>query len=97
MFEGNTLFIGKKPIMNYVLTAVPKLEENKALIVRARGMSISKAVDVVLILKDRYAKGCFIHGIDINTEVLDGDNGERVNVSSIEIRLGMTSSPGATG
>lgn len=87
MFEGNVMFIGKKPIMSYVLTAVPKLEELGGLTVRARGMSISKAVDIALILQDRYVKECRIDGIDIRTEVLDGENGEKVKVSSIEIRL----------
>ncbi|MHC1710163.1 MAG: DNA-binding protein Alba [Methanomassiliicoccales archaeon] len=87
MFEGNVMFIGKKPIMGYVLTAVRKLEELGGLSVRARGMSISKAVDVALILQDRYVKDCRIDAIELRTEVLDGENGEKVNVSSIEIRL----------
>lgn len=87
MFDGDVMFIGKKPVMSYVLTAVPKLEELGGLTVRARGMSISKAVDVVLILRDRYVKDCSIDGVDLRTEVLDGENGEKANVSSIEIRL----------
>lgn len=92
MFEGSVMFVGKKPIMNYVLTALPKMEELGGLTVRARGMSISKAVDVALILQDRYVRECHIDGIDIRTEVLDGENGEKIKVSSIEIRL---SSPAA--
>lgn len=87
MFEGNVMFIGKKPVMSYVLTAVPKLEEMGGLTVKARGMSISKAVDVALILQDRYVKECQIDSIELRTEVLDGENGEKVNVSSMEIRL----------
>jgi len=82
------MFIGKKPVMSYVLIAVQKLEGLGKLTVRARGMSISKAVDIALILQDRYVKDCRIDGIDIRTEVLDGENGEKVKVSSIEIRLG---------
>lgn len=87
MYEGNVLFIGKKPIMSYVLTAAPKLQEMGGLSVKARGMSISKAVDVALILQDRYVKECQIEGIDIRTEMLDGENGTKTKVSSIEIRL----------
>ncbi|HNX47758.1 MAG TPA: DNA-binding protein Alba [Methanomassiliicoccales archaeon] len=87
MFEGNVMFIGNKPIMSYVLTAVPKLQELGELTIKARGMSISKAVDVALILQDRYIKECHVDGIDIRTEVLDGDNGEKVNVSSIQVHL----------
>ncbi len=81
------MFIGNKPIMSYVLTAVPKLQELGELTIKARGMSISKAVDVALILQDRYIKECHVDGIDIRTEVLDGDNGEKVNVSSIQVHL----------
>ena len=81
------MFVGKKPIMSYVLTAVPKLEELGGLTVRARGMSISKAVDIALILQDRYVKECHIDAIDIRTEVLDGENREKEKVYSIEIRL----------
>lgn len=81
------MFIGNKPIMNYVSTAVPKLEKLGTLKVRARGRCISKAVDVALILQDRYVKGCRTDAIEIRTEVLDGDDGEKVKVSSIEIRL----------
>jgi len=87
MFEGKVLYIGKKPIMSYVLTAVPKIVDMGCLTIKARGMSISKAVDVALILQDRFLKECTIEGIDIRTEVLEGDNGELTNVSSIEIRL----------
>ncbi len=81
------MFIGNKPIMSYVLTAVPKLQELGELTVKARGMSISKAVDVALILQDRYIKECHVDEIDIRTEVLDGENGVKVNVSSIQIHL----------
>ncbi|HQN76330.1 MAG TPA: RNA-binding protein [Methanomassiliicoccales archaeon] len=87
MFEGNVMFIGKKPIMSYVLTAIPKLEKLGGLTIRARGMSISKAVDIALIIRDRYVKDCRIDGIDVRTEVLGGENEEKVKVSSIEIRL----------
>ncbi|MCK7510266.1 MAG: hypothetical protein MZV70_43625 [Desulfobacterales bacterium] len=59
------MFIGNKPIMSYVLTAVPKLEELEGLTVRARGMSVSKAMDVALIMKDRYVKDRCIDGIKI--------------------------------
>jgi DNA-binding protein len=94
MFEGNVLYIGKKPIISYVLTAVPKLDDLGNLTVKARGMSISKAVDVALIIQDRFIKGCQIDEIAIKTEVLDGENGDKVKVSSIEIRL-KAPSPGA--
>ncbi|MHC1679979.1 MAG: RNA-binding protein [Methanomassiliicoccales archaeon] len=87
MFEWSIMFIDKRPIMSYVLTPVPKLAEMGGLTIMARGMSISKAVDIVLILKDRYVKGCRIDRIDIQTEVLEGENGKTAKVSSIEIRL----------
>ena len=87
MFEGNVMFIGKKPIMSYVLTAIPKLEELGGLTVRARGMSISKAVDVALITVDRSKGEVRMGEIGINTEVLPGADGNPLNVSSIKISL----------
>ena len=52
--ESNIVYIGQKPIMNYVLAVVKRFGAgNTDLIIQARGKSISKAVDVALISVDR--------------------------------------------
>ena len=88
MNETNVIYVGQKPMMNYVLAAGKRLAEGGAsVLIQARGRSISKAVDVALITMDR-AKGELRMGdINIVTEVLPGVDGNPLNVSSIRISL----------
>ena len=85
MFEGDILYIGNKSVMKYVLAALPMLNEHGQICIKARGMSISKAVDVALILQGRFVRDCEIGDINIRTELLKDDGGEEVKVSSIAL------------
>ncbi|OPX60604.1 MAG: DNA/RNA-binding protein Alba [Methanomassiliicoccales archaeon PtaB.Bin134] len=86
--ESNIVYIGQKPIMNYVLAVVKRFGAgNTDLIIQARGKSISKAVDVALISVDRSGGELALGDINIHTEVLPGLDGSPQNVSSI--RIGM--------
>jgi DNA-binding protein len=88
MGEENTVYIGQKPTMNYVLATVTQFNGSSTTItIKARGRSISKAVDVALIVKDRFVPDCELQDISICTEVLNGDDGQPLKVSSIEISL----------
>jgi len=91
MSELNAIYIGQKPMMNYVLAAGKRLVGNgSSVLIQARGRSISKAVDVALITLDR-AKGEIKLGeILISTEVLPGADGNPLNVSCIKIILSRT-------
>ncbi|GAG97025.1 unnamed protein product, partial [marine sediment metagenome] len=40
----NTVFIGRKPVMAYVLAVITAFKDNTEVIIRARGRSISTAV-----------------------------------------------------
>ncbi len=55
--------------------------------VRARGRHISKAVDVVEMLKRVFMKDIVVAGIDLGTEVHKAPNGKDASVSIIEINL----------
>ena len=51
MAEDNIIYIGKKPTMNYVLAVVTQFQQDesdgqKKVIIKARGRTISQAVDV---------------------------------------------------
>lgn len=82
------ILIGKKPIMNYVLATLTMLNEGaKELTIRARGKAISRAIDVVEIVKNRFIKDLVIKNIKIDTEELVAQDGRKVNVSTIEIIL----------
>ena len=87
--EDNTVFIGKKASMNYVLAVVTQFNSGAEVVtVKARGRAISKAVDVAEIVRNRFMKSVSIGDINIGTENIDDDERvEGINVSWIEIVL----------
>ena len=88
MAEDNIVYIGKKPLMNYVLAVVMQFNSGSAeVVIRARGRSISTAVDVAEIVRNRFVPDSKVRDIQISTEKLTGEEGRTVNVSAIEIYL----------
>ena len=86
---NHIVYIGGKPTMNYVLAVATQFKEGTpTVIIKARGRSISKAVDVALIVQDRFVENSKVQGIGIVTEELTDDNGQPTKVSSIEITVG---------
>ena len=85
--EENSVFVGRRPTMNYVMAAMMVLNKGEECTVKARGRAISHAVDVCEILKNRFLKGIQYKNITLATEQLEGDNKQSNNVSSIEIVL----------
>ena len=84
--NDNTVFIGKKPTMNYVLAVATHFNTGaNEVIVKARGRSISKAVDVAEIVRNRFVTDTKVDDIIISTENIEGEEGRSSNVSSIEI------------
>jgi len=82
----NVILVGKKPAMNYALATIIQFNQGaKEVTVKARGMAISKAVDVVEIVRRRFMEESVkVKDIKIGTEVLgEGDNVR--NVSTMEI------------
>jgi len=88
MDEENTVFIGSKETMNYVMALLTQFNSgSEEVVIKARGRSISKAVDVAEITKNRFLEGSKITEIKTDTEKLDNDEGGTTNVSSIEITM----------
>lgn len=88
MPEPNTVYIGKKPTMNYVLAVVTQFNSGTGEVaVKARGRSISRAVDVAEIVRNRFLPGSRVRDVRISTENLTGEDGRTASVSSIEIFL----------
>ena len=85
--DDNAVYIGRKPTMNYVMATMMILNNGTECTVKARGRSISRAVDVCEILRNRFLKGTEYKDIRISTEVLQDDKGPANNVSSMEIVL----------
>ena len=87
--ESNIVFVGKKPAMSYVLACVTQFNDGKAeVILRARGRAISHAVDVAEIVKNKFVTNAEVKNVVIGTEEVESEQGEKLNVSSIEIILG---------
>ncbi len=88
MAEDEVVFVGNKPVMNYVLAVVTQFNSGaKDVRIMARGRAISRAVDVAEVSRSRFLPDVRVMGIQISTETLNTDRGE-TNVSAIEITLG---------
>lgn len=70
--------------MQYVMAIMTALQRGPT-VVRARGRSISIAVDAVEVVRNKF-KGLVINGIEIGTDVL-GEPGDLRNVSTIGIKV----------
>jgi len=90
MSDINTVLIGKKPVMNYVLACLTLIQNGAdSVTIKARGRAISKAVDVAQIMTKRFTTDVSVKNIEIDTEqVKSSETGNLSNVSSIEIHLG---------
>ena len=88
--DPNTIYVGKKRVMNYVLACMTILQNGSDTVtIKARGRSISAAVDVAQILTRRFTQGISVKSISIATEqVPNRESNEMINVSSIEIEMG---------
>jgi len=88
MEQANLVRIGKKPIMNYVVACVTLFNSGaEEVMVRARGQSITKAVETVLMLRNSFIKDLEIGEIRIGSEEVTRLDGTRGSISTIEIML----------
>lgn len=89
--KSETVYIGNKPTMSYVLAVVTNISSNNAkeVTLKARGRAITTAVDAAEITRARFIKDLKISKISIGTEEMpprEGQNRARM-VSTIEITL----------
>jgi DNA-binding protein len=89
--DSNTVYIGQKPTMNYVLAVLTNFNslDTKEVTIKARGQAISIAVDVAEIARRKFMKELNVSKINIGTEEMlprEGESRNR-NVSTIEITL----------
>ncbi|MBS7608037.1 MAG: DNA-binding protein Alba [Candidatus Bathyarchaeia archaeon] len=90
MSESNSVLIGKKPVMNYVLACITLFHGGaKEVNIKARGRAISRAVDVVEVVRRRFLPDVKIKKVGIGTETVPPreEGGTPTNVSTIEITL----------
>ena len=88
--NSNSVLIGKKPTMNYVLACITLFHGGaKEVNVKARGKAIGRAIDVVEVVRRKFLPNVKVKNIGIGTDQLapqeEGD--ALTNVSTIEIIL----------
>ena len=85
---SNEIFIGKKPLMIYVTATLVQLANEPNVIIKARGMSITRAVDVAqIIVKRMDTLGYKIGEVKLGSEQMQSQDGKTRNVSTIEIEV----------
>ncbi len=92
--KPDVIYIGRKPVMSYVLAVITSFSGSTAekITLKARGRSITTAVDVAEITKRRFLKELKIGKISIGTEEMPAREGESRPrmVSTMEITLSRT-------
>ncbi len=84
----DTIYIGKKPLMAYVTSTLIQLANLSTVSIKARGMSIGRAVDVAQIVARKTENaGYTIGNIKIGSESLESQYGKTRNVSTIDIEV----------
>ena len=88
MADENIIYIGNKPVMNYVLAVVTQINSGTSeIILKALGRAISRAVDVAEIVRNKFVTDVKLGDINISTEEVSNREGSNSNVSAIEIHL----------
>jgi DNA-binding protein len=89
--EPNVIYVGRKPPMNYALGIMTAFSGSniKEVTLKARGQSITTAVDAVEITRHRFMKDLKIGKITLGTEEMPPREGESRTrmISTIEITL----------
>jgi len=85
--EDNVVYVGSKPVMNYVLAITMQLSRSNEVVLKSRGQAISRSVDAAEIVRNRFMLGVKVKSINISTEELAREDGTMMNVSAMEITL----------
>lgn len=82
------IFVGKKPVRNYVMACLTSFSAGSDhVIIKARGRAICKAVDTFELLRRAFLKGAQLQSINICTEQVAREGDKKSNVSAIEITI----------
>jgi DNA-binding protein len=87
--DENVIYVGQKPPMSYVMAIVTQFQGrgSEEIVIKARGRSISTAVDAAEITRNRFITEAALKDITIGTESVTNEEGRSSNVSFIEITL----------
>ncbi|MBU0907186.1 MAG: DNA-binding protein Alba [Nanoarchaeota archaeon] len=89
-FQGNdnTIFVGSKPLVNYIRGVITQFTKKDApeVVIRSRGKFISKAVDVAEVARRSLEDGVKVKEVKIGSESFESE-GKRTNISTMDITL----------
>ena len=95
--QPNVIYVGRKPPMSYVMGIITCFSGSNAekVTLKARGQSISTAVDAAEIVRHRFMRDLSVGKITLGTEEMPPREGESrpMNVSTIEITLTKEAKP----
>ncbi|MGZ7120135.1 MAG: DNA-binding protein Alba, partial [Methanobacterium sp.] len=81
MSDENVVYIGTKPVMNYVLAVVTQMNNGSSeVMLKARGRAISRAVDVAEIVRNKFLLEAELGSINISTEEVKNHEGTFSNI-----------------
>jgi DNA-binding protein len=84
----DAIYIGKKPLMAYVTSTLIQLANQPYVTIKARGLSIGRAVDVSqIILKRMENAGYKVGEVRIGSETVQTEDARTRHVSTIEIEI----------
>ncbi|QUC65519.1 DNA-binding protein [Nitrosopumilus sp. K4] len=83
---NDVIFIGKKPLMTYVNSAIIQLSSIPEITLKARGYTMGLAIDVSQVIL-RKTKIFEIGTIKVSSEQLVSADGRKRDVSTIEIPI----------
>lgn len=85
--KDNVIFVGKKPTMAYVLAVMTQFSDGTNNVhIKARGRSISLAVDVAEVVRNKFMQS-IKSDVSIGTDEVTREDGGKINVSTIDIAL----------
>ena len=89
--DSNVIFVGSKPIINYIRSISVQMSKqvNGEVVIRSRGKYISRAVDIAEIARRKFLdkEGVKIKDIKIGSEEFEKE-GRKMNVSTMDIVIG---------
>ena len=86
--DDNVIFIGNKPLMNYVIAILTEFKKSSEVIIKARGRTIGKAVEAALIVNKKFLEETVIYDVTLDLEnIIDNKTNKPMDLPSIEIYL----------
>ena len=83
----DTIYIGKKPLMTYVTSAIVQLATNPNVTIKARGLTTAIAIDVAQVVLKKTHPAFEIENVKLASESLVASDGRNRDVSTIDISI----------